>query len=202
MYTTEKTDICNFADDNTIYACAKTLQEIINNLEHDLSKILTWFSQNLLAANPSKFQMLILGESNLPVELTVKDIKIVSSSTVKLLGITIDHKLTFLSHIKSLCTKATNRVRNLYRIQKYLNRGQLILLLNSFIVSTFSYAPILWMFYGKVSHKEIEKIHKRALRAVTKDFSSSYHELLYKSACRLCCFRRAIARAHLDTHLN
>jgi len=53
-----KTDICNFADDNTIYSCASSLEEVISNLKDDLSDILSWFKVNGLAANPKKFQML------------------------------------------------------------------------------------------------------------------------------------------------
>ena len=31
----EKTNICNFADDNTIYSCNNNLQTILKNLKHD-----------------------------------------------------------------------------------------------------------------------------------------------------------------------
>ena len=32
----EKTEICNFADDNTIYDCGEDLSNILENLKHDL----------------------------------------------------------------------------------------------------------------------------------------------------------------------
>ena len=34
----EKTEICNFADDNTIYDCGEDLSNILENLKHDLTK--------------------------------------------------------------------------------------------------------------------------------------------------------------------
>ena len=40
--------------------------------------------------------------------------------------------------------------------------------MNSFIISHFSYCPIVWMFH----------IHERALRIVYEDFKSSFQELL------------------------
>ena len=95
-----KTDICNFADDSTIYSCGNSLKEVISNLKYDLSTVLAWFDANQLAANPSKFRMLVLGEpsSNLPAD----NVLITSVETVELLGITIDSKLTFSSNISSL----------------------------------------------------------------------------------------------------
>jgi len=52
------------------------------------------------------------------------------------------------------------------------------LLFNSYILSIFNYAPILWMFCSKSLCKKVDTIHKRALRAVYQDFSKSYEDLL------------------------
>ena len=46
----EKSEICNFADDNTLYYCNKSLPVITENLEHDLANILQWFKINSLKA--------------------------------------------------------------------------------------------------------------------------------------------------------
>ena len=59
---TEKTEICNFADDNTIYDCGEDLSNILENLKHDLKILLRWFRINSLEANPDKFQFIILGK--------------------------------------------------------------------------------------------------------------------------------------------
>ena len=58
----EKTDICNFADDNTLYSHGSNLSLILNNLEHDMRNLLYWFKINSLKANPGKFQFMILGK--------------------------------------------------------------------------------------------------------------------------------------------
>ena len=56
----EKTEVCNFADDNTIYDCGEDLSNILENLKHDLKILLKWFRINSLQANPEKFQFMIL----------------------------------------------------------------------------------------------------------------------------------------------
>ena len=60
----EQSDICNFADDNTLYSCGKRLTEIKENFVSDTKSILSWFRLNSLKANPGKFQFLILGDKS------------------------------------------------------------------------------------------------------------------------------------------
>ena len=58
----EKTDICNFADDNILYSHGSNLPLIMNNLEHDVRNLLYWFKINSLKANPGRFLLMILGK--------------------------------------------------------------------------------------------------------------------------------------------
>ena len=58
-----KSEIWNFADDNTLYSCDKKLGTVISNIEYVMTNILSWFRYNSLKANPSKFQFMILGPS-------------------------------------------------------------------------------------------------------------------------------------------
>ena len=44
-------EVCNFADDNTLYSCGKDLNEIVTNLEIDLSRLFKWFGENGMVAN-------------------------------------------------------------------------------------------------------------------------------------------------------
>ena len=38
------------------------------------------------------------------------------------------------------------------------------LIANAFIISHFSYCPLIWMFYSRVMGDRINKIHERTLR--------------------------------------
>ena len=60
------------------------------------------------------------------------------------------------------------------------------LLLNAFIKSQFSYAPVVWMFHSRKQNHHINRKHERALRVVYKDHSSSFVELLEKyNSCKI-----------------
>ena len=110
----EKTSICNFADDNTIYSCTNTVKNVMSNLQDDLVKVLSWFSSNHLVANPEKFQMMFLGCKNDDLTIKVGNITIKSSDSVKLLGVTLDNKFSFDKHVADLCKRASYSVRCLY----------------------------------------------------------------------------------------
>ena len=78
----EKTEICNFADDNTIYDCGEDLSNILENLKHDL-KILKWFRIKSLQANPGKFQFMILGKKKqISIKLIINTTEIRESRKV------------------------------------------------------------------------------------------------------------------------
>ena len=49
LWFVEKSDICNFADDSTIYSCAKSVNDVIENLESDLKIALKLFKDNQMS---------------------------------------------------------------------------------------------------------------------------------------------------------
>ena len=52
FFEIQKSSICNFADDNTLYNCIQDLQTVIENLTFDVKYVLTWFRIN----SESKFR--------------------------------------------------------------------------------------------------------------------------------------------------
>ena len=58
----KETDICNFADDTTLYVCGKELDTISFNLEIETNTAIQWLKDNEMLANPSKFQLTFLSK--------------------------------------------------------------------------------------------------------------------------------------------
>lgn len=175
----EESKVCNFADDTTIYASGKDIYTVICKLEKDIENALNWFQQNSLVPNPEKFQIMFLGtKCKINICLDIKGKKTYSTQEVKLLGVTIDWKLLFNSHVDKICHFAKNKTGALMRLRNILTTEQKLLLYNSFIKSQFGYCSCVWMYHGKTADLRINNIQKRALRAVYNDFSSSYEQLL------------------------
>ena len=177
----EKANICNFADDNTIYSCTKNLETNLKNLEHDMINVSKWFKVNSMKANPNKFQFMILGKgTRQTITLNINNIKIRESQNVELLGLIIDNRRTFKDHINMLCQRANCKLHALRRIRKYLTLEKSKLLYNNFIKNQFNYASIIWMFCRKQDYFEVEKIHYKALKIVYNS-NECYEELLIRN---------------------
>ena len=65
----------------------------------------------------------------------------------------------------------------LARISNYVDVEKRKVMMNAFIVSQFSYCPLVWMFHDRSVNKKINKIHERALRIAYKDSCSNFEEL-------------------------
>ena len=174
----QKTHICNYADDNTIYSSASSTKDVILSLEHDLHHVLRWFSSNQLIANPDKFQMMLLGTNQTNIQINVNGFIIDQSDSVKLLGVTLDKTLSLQKHISDLCVRARRSIWCLRRIRKCLDFKQALSLYNSYIQSYFNYCPLIWMFCNKTSYNMIDNVQKRALRALYNVYDMSLDELL------------------------
>ena len=175
----KKSEVCNFADYNTLFSGDKNLECVFSNLNSDLSNVIDWFKINSLKANPVKFQFMVLGANkNDSFNSNVAGKVIPSTSKVKSLGIMMDNELKSKKHINELCRKASYKLHALQRIRRYLLVDKARMLANAFIDSQFSYAPLVWLLAGKTLLNRICKIHYRTLQVVYDDYNSSYDELL------------------------
>eukprot|EP00111_Clytia_hemisphaerica_P022932 TCONS_00067522-protein len=85
LLSTREVELCNFADDNTLFAIAQTLAEVILKLNIEIQDILHWFKINGLVGNLGKFQVMFLGRFE-PIHIfTIGNIKVKVKNQVKLL---------------------------------------------------------------------------------------------------------------------
>ena len=62
-----------------------------------------------------------------------------------------------------------------------MNTEKLQRLMKAFVLSHFSYCPLLWMFYDRALNNRINHIHERALRIAYKDYENDFGFLLEQS---------------------
>ena len=168
--------IANFADDNTPYAVDKNIDTLLDILENETSILNEWFTFNFLVSNNDKSKFFITHGQDVSIRLGTDIIK--QSESVKLLGITIDSKLTFQQHVSKLCKKTSQKIHALGRVSKFMDTDKLKLLMRTFIESEFNYCPLVWMFHNRTLNNKINRLHERALRLVYKDETLSFPELL------------------------
>ena len=67
-------------------------------LNDDLARISNWLTQNYLVMNQEKTQAMVLGKSSYTYNLLVDAKDIVLKDSLKILGVSLDCKLTFKDH--------------------------------------------------------------------------------------------------------
>ena len=106
------TDVCNIADDNTLYACDISLEAVINRLNLDIERINKWFVNNSLVSNHGKFQFMFL-RTNENKFIFIGNMEIKPQDQVEFLGLKIDKKLKFRNDINYICNKANCKISEL-----------------------------------------------------------------------------------------
>ena len=112
----------------------------------------------------------------------IENVRVKSRSEVKLLGIAIDDKLSFTTLIENLCSTASNRLRALARIRKFISFEQAKRLPEAYIMSTFTYCPLIWMYCSKTANNLINKIHEYSLRVKYEMEDRDFEDLLIKDS--------------------
>jgi len=177
----QNSTIHNFADDNTISAFANTIPDLIQLLEKESEIALNWFTKNEMIANPAKFQAIVVnkcGRYNELPKLKIGNETITCEKVVQLLGIKVDFKLNFFTHIKELCKKAAGQLNAICRIGENIGQNEKKIIIQSFVQSNFNYCPLVWMMCSPVSIRKIERIQERSLRILLNDYKSEYKDLL------------------------
>ena len=108
FFSFTKSEVSNFADDNSLYSCNKNLENIFSNAKWGFKRVLEWFRINSLKINLGKFQFMVLGTGKVIFyNFFIDGAKVFCSKELKLLGIIIENPLEFEEHIKDLCKKAS-----------------------------------------------------------------------------------------------
>ena len=171
-------DFANYADDNTPFVLGNNPIEVLKCLEDASDKLFEWFSNNQMKANLDKCHLLT--GSMTPTFINIKDYVINNSLCEKLLGVTIDCKLSFNAHLDQILTKARQKVHVLARIAPYMSIPKRKLIMNSFFTSQFDYCPLVWMCHSRSMNSRINRLHETCVSIIYSDKSSSFEELLQK----------------------
>ena len=162
------TFLSNYADD------------IIKNLfRNDFMALTEWFFENYMVLNQTKCHYLSIGRNTEDNKFEFDNLLLENSKEEVVLGITIDNKLTFDSHIKNTCRKAGQKLGALLRITNYLNASQKKLIFSGMIKSQLSYCPLIWMLSSRKANI-INRIHEGSTRIVSGDNESNFENLLEK----------------------
>ena len=171
-------NFASYADYNTFYDSCDTIEEVIFLLQSSSKKLFQWLSDNQMKGNTEKCHLIMSTNKSFNFQLGGSLIE--RSDCEKMLGVKIDYKLNFDNHVKTLCSKANNKLRELARATPYMSAEKKKILMNSFFNAQFNYYPLIWMLHSRRNNNVISNLHERCLRLIYNDKNSPYEELLTK----------------------
>ncbi len=121
-----------------------------------------WFNANCMTANPNKSQGIIWG--NVDQEnpnFHIEDCIVKPQCEIKILGITIDFKLKFDSHVSELCRKTARQLNGAKFLKTNIDEETRMEIYRSFILSNFNYCLLVCHFCRVLNTKKMEKFRKR-----------------------------------------
>jgi hypothetical protein len=139
-----------FADDTQLFITGKPnqLNNLLRKLESDLSRIIAWMNTNGMKLNINKTQFIVLENGNNlakigQVQLKIDGVTILSQETIKSLGLTVDLKLSWNSHINKLSRSFHLSARSLYPLRSLLTDSQFIQLFRACVICRCNYMSLI-----------------------------------------------------------
>ena len=151
----------------------ESINEAISKLENCIREASDWMKQNSLKINEDKTVFIIF--SNKPKtknchSLSVGHNCITLSNCVKILGVTLDRKMTLTKHISETCRSAYMHIRKIKSIGKLLTDKAVKTLCQSVVISRLDYCNSVCVGLPMKSIHRLQLAHNAAASLVTKSF--------------------------------
>jgi hypothetical protein len=145
-----------YADDTTLLNVNEDNIELKHMVASSLADSVNWFSSNSLYINESK---------TCNLKISFRDIDLENCSTVKLLGINIDSRLSWKDHIHNVCKQLSRVIYLLANLKKHVSDRYLRMAYFAFFESLLRYGLILWG--NGVGIEQVLIMQKKAIRILS-----------------------------------
>ena len=130
-----------------------------------------WNTQNMLRSNAEKTEVILFTSrfTKTPnIEKLFFDSTVIElTEKVRDLGVILDKNLTPTYHINETYRKATNAIRSIGRIRKYLANKNLKLLVNALVISRLDYCNSILYGLPKRELDKLQRVQNTAARLIT-----------------------------------
>lgn len=181
-------DLCNYshshgfnctfyADDAVFYSSGSSLEEINLKVNDFMKKLSDWLIINKLTPNVSKTKLMLFSNvkvDNLP-QIYFDTVLLDWVDDFKYLGVFLDSRLTFSSHIKYLCNRLSKIQGIMYASSPFLNQASLLTIYHSLAYSIITQSIII---FGKTTANHIlplQILMNKILRLILKVRYNEHH---------------------------
>jgi len=158
----------HFADDSTVFYTGDSINELCLFFNNELLKIDSWLCANKLSLNVNKSSFTIFSTKDFTNHPNI----IIRNSTIdfldetKFLGITIDNKLNFSSHIKIICNKISKSVGIIRKLSTFVPDRVVKQLYLSLVYPHICYGVEVWGNSNKTGLSRLSKLQLKCVRMI------------------------------------
>ena len=156
-----------FADDGALFF-EQTCRSTFLNMKIELITLFKWLSVNKLSLNSDKTTFLLFDSADLSNEIDVvcnsRSINIKECKENKYLGLILDNKLNFKSHIDYIVKKVSKRIGAMYRSKSLLPTKYRKMFANALMLPQFDYLDTIYCRASKTKLAELDLIYKKVAK--------------------------------------
>ena len=161
-----------FADDSVLYRRINSADDSVK-LQEDIDAAQTWEKNWLMSFNASKCQVLRVTNKTAPflANYYIHDHRLEVVKSAKYLGVTLDSRLNFNSHVDAISKKANSTraffSRNLGASSRKIKEA----VYTTFVRPLVEYASAAWDPHTRRNSDRVERVQRGAARYVMGDYS-------------------------------
>ena len=165
-----------FADESTVIIKSDKENDYEHVVNQTLNTIIQWLTENNLKINMDKTKIIHFHQRTQLTNINVSyQGEIVHPVTdTKFLGINIDNKLTWKTHLDYICKRINKSSFALYKLSKIVNKEALLAAYHGFVAPVLRYGIISWG--NSVDKESVFKAQKKCVRSMCNiDNTTSCH---------------------------
>jgi Reverse transcriptase (RNA-dependent DNA polymerase) len=155
-----------YADDLKLYHRITSADDCLQ-LQTDIDSIIHWSHSNKMDFSINKCKSISFTKSSNPICYTyvMSEVSLERVSLIRDLGVLLDSKLSFKSHMKSIINSCNSSLAFLIRHSRILKNSMVIRSLYfSLVMSKLEYCDIIWIPHDSSSILALERVQRRFAR--------------------------------------
>lgn len=168
----ENTQLALFADDTAIYASSWNVNLAMKYLQRHVDLLEPYFNEWKIKINVRKTELVVFTRrptKTTPNPLHMDNVEIKPKVEAKYLGVILDSRLTFKSHISHACKKANAVIAMMYTLinkKSHVNLKNKILIYKMIVSPIMLYAAPIWGSACKTHIDKLQRIQNRVMKII------------------------------------
>ena len=175
-----------FADDTNLFFSGNDIWKLKEIVNSELINVSNWFRANKLSLNTKKTKFILFGNKQIPdlvnkFSVSIDGYLLEQVQHTKFLGVFIDAKLNWKTHIEYIAMKISKGLGALGRVRNILPQNAMLMLYNTMVSPYLTYCNIVWGTANASALQRLVVLQNRAVRLVTRSkFRSSCNPLFVR----------------------